>query len=49
LETQAARHSPPFGEWKPLEGAKEAGRDMAVKALSYLRHKGLGEGQRANL
>jgi len=46
LEAQAA--SPLFGEWKPLEGAKEAGRDMAVKAVSFARLKGLDKGQRAN-
>jgi len=44
LAEQAARHSTLFGEWKPPECAREAGRDMAIKAVSYARHKGLGEG-----
>jgi len=44
LEAQAARHSPLFGEWKPPEGAREAGRDLAVETLSYVRHKDLDKG-----
>jgi len=44
LQVQAARHSPLFGEWKPPEGAREAGRDLAVKALYHVGHKGLDKG-----
>jgi len=44
LQGQAAKHSPLFGEWEPPEGAKEAGRDLAVKVLYHVGHKGLDKG-----
>jgi len=44
LETQAGEHSPLFGEWKPPEGAKETGKALFDKAVSYARLKGLDRG-----
>jgi len=44
LEGQAARHSPLFGEWKPPEGSREAGKALIDKAVSYVRHKDLDKG-----
>ena len=44
LEAQAARHSPPFGVWQLPEDAREAGKDLAVKAVAFARLKGLDKG-----
>jgi len=44
LDALAAKHSPLFGEWKPPEGAREAGKALIAKAVAYVRHKGLDKG-----
>jgi len=44
LEVQAARHSPLFGPWQLPEGAREVGKALINKAVSFARLKGLDKG-----
>jgi len=49
LEALASRHSPLFGKWKPPEVAREVGKALLDKVVSYARFKGLSKGAEGEL